>query len=71
MNLFKRTNARREEQAGLEPPKEKPEVKEPPKEKPKRIMSQAEFSGYAKGGVVTGGRGDGCASKGKTRGRMV
>lgn len=26
---------------------------------------------YAKGGMVTGGRGDGCASKGKTRGRMV
>lgn len=75
MNLFKRINAKREADAGLtskdtkkEPPKETP--KETPKDKPKRTMTQAEFSGYAKGGVV-GGRGDGCAIKGKTKGRMV
>lgn len=75
MSLFKRINTRREEQAGLAPKQDKPETKtstqEAPKEKPKRTMTQAEFSGYAKGGVVTGGRGDGCVSKGKTRGRMV
>lgn len=71
MNIFKRTNAKREADAGLtskEAPKEQP--KEAPKDKPKRTMTQAEFSGYAKGGVV-GGRGNGCAVKGKTKGRMV
>ncbi len=112
MSMFKRINANREERAGLtskEAPKEPP--KETPKDKPKRTMSQAEFSGYAKGGElpdqspedvaeakrraraakaydkamvntpaapkkyakggVVGGRGDGCAVKGKTKGRMV
>lgn len=71
MSIFKRINAKREADAGLtskEAPKEQP--KEAPKDKPKRTMTQAEFSGYAKGGVV-GGRGDGCAVKGKTKGRMV
>lgn len=53
MSMFKRINANREERAGLtskEAPKEQP--KETPKDKPKRTMSQAEFSGYAKGGVT-------------------
>lgn len=75
MNIFKRTNAKREADAGLtskEAPKEQPKEapKETPKDRPKRTMTQAEFSGYAKGGVVKG-RGDGCAVKGKTKGRMV
>lgn len=53
MSLFKRINANREDRAGLtskEPPKEQP--KEAPKDKPKRTMTQAEFSGYAKGGYT-------------------
>lgn len=73
MNIFKRANAKREADAGLTPkeaPKEQPKEtpKDKPKPKPKRTMTQAEFSGYAKGGMV---RGDGCAVKGKTKGRMV
>lgn len=58
MNIFKRTNAKREADAGLTPkeaPKEQP--KEAPKDKPKRTMTQAEFSGYAKGGMVKRGWG--------------
>lgn len=71
MNIFKRTNAKREVDAGLtSKDSQKEQPKEAPKDKPKRTMTQAEFSGYAKGGVVKG-RGDGCAVKGKTKGRMV
>lgn len=70
MNLFKRTNAKREAAAGLAP---KETSKETPKDKPKRTMAQAEFSGYGKpkkpeekfscGGKV-GKRGWGIARKG-------
>lgn len=60
MNIFKRTNAKREADAGLTS-KEAP--KEAPKDKPKRTMTQAEFSGYAKGGTVS--RGYGLARSGK------
>lgn len=64
MSLFKRINANREERAGLtskEAPKEQP--KEAPKDKPKRTMTQAKFSGYAKGDTVS--RGYGLARAGK------
>lgn len=54
MNIFKRTNVKREADAGLTS-KEAP--KEAPKDKPKRTMTQAEFSGYAKGGMVKRGWG--------------
>lgn len=66
MNIFKRANAKREADAGLTPkeaPKEQPKETPKDKPKPKRTMTQAEFSGYAKGGTVS--RGYGMARAGK------
>lgn len=62
MNIFKRSLDKRERDAGLKTEKVEPK-KAKPAEKPKakgqvgRTMSQAEFSGYAKGGMVKRGYG--------------
>ena len=45
----------------------KPEEKKPAEEKPKQEPKKA----YKKGGTVKKSRGDGCAQRGKTKGRMV
>jgi hypothetical protein len=45
----------------------KPEEKKPAEEKPKQEPKKE----YKKGGTVKKSRGDGCAQRGKTKGRMV
>jgi hypothetical protein len=65
MNIFKRSLDKRERDAGLsdekvERPNKVPKTKaseEKDAPKPKKSMSQADFSGYAKGGMVRRGYG--------------